>query len=197
MRPFPIFVAVFFCACTAPDKREKTPERTAGTIAQAGSDSVTPATVPAFSDPASSPGPGPSRDGEDGVAELRRLAATRQKILVDRLDVDSVSAGELVPHEATTPSAHGGEYHFGDSEWESTLTLSVQGNEVTGVLGYADWENETWVGKRVRFDGGKIIGASFSAPGWKGVFVRYQGRPGIVILRAATDRLSVQYGEKL
>lgn len=186
MRSFSIFIALFLCTCASPpDRGEKSPLSRTRATERAGSNSA-PSPAPASS----------SGDGE-GVTELQRLATTRQKILVDHLDVDSVDAGEFVPSQASTPSAYGGEYHFGDSEWESTLTLSVQGNEVSGVLGYADWENESWVGKEVRFDGGRIAGASFSAPGWKGVFVRYQGQPGIVILRAPTDRLSVQYGEKL
>jgi hypothetical protein len=183
MRRFPIFIFLFVCACASPpDKGEKSPSR--ATHADSGDRSpAAPPPVQAAS--------------ADGVAELRRRAATQQPIFVNTLDVDSVAAGEFVPDEAGTPSAYAGQYHFGGSEWESTLTLSVQGSTVTGVLGYAEWENETWVGKEVRFGGGTIAGASLSAPGWMGVFVRYQGQPGLVILRGPTEQLGGEFGTKL
>jgi hypothetical protein len=194
MRSSPIFFAVLLCACIeAPGKGERRPEdRT--TRPAASSD--TPAAVQSGSVPAFTSVHGSADDGADGVAELQRLIDTRRMIAMDRLDVDSVSAAEFAPNVASTPSVYGGEYHFGDSEWESELTLTVEGNTVTGELGYADWENETWVGKEVRFEGGTITGASFSAPGWKGVFVLYEGEPGVIILRAPTDRIGIQYGNK-
>jgi hypothetical protein len=62
-------------------------------------------------------------------------------IRLEHSDADEADAGEFEAGGPTPPSAYAGEYHFGDSEGESTLTLSVQGNAVTGTLGYADWEN--------------------------------------------------------
>jgi len=194
MRSSSIFVALLLCACNVGvDKEESGPKDRTPPSAAASDASRTgaAASIPAFTS-----GLGSANDGADGVAELQRLTDTHRMIAMDRLDVDSVSAAEFTPNVASTPSAYGGEYHFGDSEWESELTLTVEGNTITGELGYAEWENETWAGKEVRFGGGTITGASFTAPGWKGVFVLYNGEPGVIILRAPTDRIGIQYGNK-
>jgi hypothetical protein len=194
MRASPIYAFVLFCACApSPDAREKTSDRprskAESNVAGAGQNgsSLMPAWV----------GSSASDTSTDGAAELRRLTAARRQILIDHLDADSASASEFTTDPANNPSAYAGEYHFGDSEWESTLTLTVHGDAVSGRLGYADWEHETWVGKEVRLDGGRIADATLVAPGWKAVFVLWNGQPGIVILRAPTRQLGIQYGERL
>lgn len=194
MRASLICAFVLVCACApSPDAREKTSERPRS---QSGSNVA--ATVPGGSSLMPAWVGSTSADSSnDGVAELRRLTAAQRKILIDHVDVDSASASEFTTDPASNPSAYAGAYHFGDSEWESTLTLTVNGDAVSGRLGYADWEHETWVGKEVRFGGGRITGSSLVAPGWKAVFVLWNGQPGIVILRAPTDQLGVQYGERL
>jgi hypothetical protein len=202
MRPFPIFIAALFCACDAPPRvDEESLDAAAATPTQITSDLSTP-TVPADSvvapSPASSPGAGSSDAAGQGSAELRRLAAARQSIRVHggEEDVENFNASEFVADEMSPP-AYAGMYHFGDSEGESTLTLTVQGNTLAGTLQYSVWENETWVGKEVRLDDGRIAGARLIAPEWDGVFVRFRGQPGLVILRAPTDRLGVEFGNKL
>lgn len=194
MRSFPILVAVLFCACNVGVDKEASSPKDRATPPTA---SRPPATAPAGSVPAFSSGLRASDDGADGVAELRQLTAAHRMIAMDRVDEDSVSAAEFTPNVASAPSAYGGDYHFGDSEWESNLALTVEGTTITGVLSYGSFENEKWVGEEVRFEGGTINGASFSAPGWKGVFVLYNGERGVIILRNPTDQIGVQYGNKL
>lgn len=187
MRSFVILLAVLCSACT-PETAEK---RAAGAGADARNRPAgTPSTAQAGSSPAPSP---PTDSAADAAAELRRLVAARQVIVVDHGDTDP---GEYEAGGANPPSAYAGEYHFGDSEGESTLTLSVQGNAVTGTLGYADWENEDWVPKEVRFDNGRIERGKLTAPGWSGIFASYQGQPGLIILRSPAKLLQVEFGNR-
>lgn len=191
MRTFMILLAVLCCACT-PETAEK---RTAAVAADASDGSVR---TPSPAQVGSNPVPSPATDSAaDAAAELRRLAAARQLIHLEHSDAAEADAGEFKADGANPPLAYAGEYHFGDSEGESTLTLSVQGNAVTGTLGYADWENETWVGKEVRFDSGRIEHGKLTAPGWSGIFASYRGQPGLIILRAPTERLQIEFGERV
>jgi hypothetical protein len=188
---FVIVLALLSWACTA-DTAEK---RTSGAGADAPNGPVrTPSPVQAGSNPA----PSPSTDsGAGAAAELRRLAAARQMIHLEHSDAEEADAGEFEAGGAEPPLGYAGEYHFGDSESESTLTLSVQGNAVTGNFGYADWENERWVPKEVRFDSGRIERGKLTAPGWSGIFASYRGQPGLIILRAPTERLQIEFGERI
>ena len=200
MRRFPAVIAVVcFAACDslAENGWRNRPEGSGASAPGERQAATAPAVV--GREAAAAPlaaGPGPADPGDAAGAELRRLAAAGQTILVSGGSGEEVAAGEFVPDLVESPSAYAGGYHFGDSEWESTLELSVQGDSVSGVLGYADWENETWVGKELRLQGGRIDGARLVAPGWSGIFVRYEGRPGLVILRAPAQ-LGIEFGEKL
>jgi|GEM_PF-4941694 hypothetical protein len=187
MKTFVILLAVLCSACT-PESAEK---RAAG----AGADARNrPASTPSTAQAGSSPAPSSSTDSAaDAAAELRRLVAARQMIAIDHYDIDP---GEFEAGGANPPSAYAGEYHFGDSEGESTLTLSVRGNAVTGILGYADWENEDWVPKEVRLDSGRIERGKLTAPGWSGIFVSHQGQPGLIIIRSPAEFLQVEFGER-
>lgn len=135
-----------------------------------------------------------------GAAELRKLAAAQQTVLTWDYDEGGgegeVPASEFVA-DVNRPSAYAGSYHFGDSERESTLTITVQGEAVTGTLEYGGWENERWVTEVERLEGGTVEGARLSAPGWKGVFVRYRGKPGLVILRGPGPLDRAEFGGKL
>lgn len=124
-------------------------------------------------------------------------AAAQQPILVGA--GEEVPSGEFALDLRTGPSAYAGDYHFGDSESESTLTLTIRGGSVTGRLSYSTWDDAkgTFVGDEVRLEGGRIVGAVLMAPGWSGVFVRYSGRPGLVIFRAPDDVLKTEFGRKL
>lgn len=176
-----LIVAVFLSACGSEADEQK------------GVGGASAATADTASAPPPNAPAGPTRS-VDGLVVLRKLAAAQRPVLID--GHEEVPAAEFVPDEANAPSAYAGDYHFGDSEGESTLSLTVQGNSVTGRLAYAVWENETWVAQEVRLEGGAIEGATLTAPGWSGVFVRYQGQPGLVILRAPTDVLQVEFGDK-
>lgn len=190
MRTFVMLLAALCWACT--------PETTEKRTAAAGADAPSrPARTPSTVQVGDQPAPSPSTDSAaDAAAELRRLAAVRQMIHLEHSDAGEADAGEFEAGGPNPPLAYAGEYHFGDSEGESTLTLSVQGNAVTGTLGYADWENETWVPKEVRFDSGRIERGKLTAPGWSGIFASYRGQPGLIILRAPTERLQIEFGER-
>lgn len=188
MRTFLILLAFLCWACT-PETAEK---RTAA----AGADAPNrPVRTLSPTQAGSNPAPSPSTDSAaDAAAELRRLVAARQMI---RFQHDETDVSEFEVSEANPPSAYAGDYDFGDSEGESTLTLSMRGNAVTGTLGYADWENERWVPKEVRLDSGRIERGKLTAPGWSGIFVSYQGQPGLIILRAPTHLMEVEFGERV
>lgn len=53
-----------------------------------------------------------------------------------------------------------GSYHFGESEGESNLDILYSNNKFYARTEYADWENNTWVGKserlRLMYKNGKI-----------------------------------------
>jgi hypothetical protein len=115
-------------------------------------------------------------------------------IHVEHNEAEEADASEFEAAATNSPQAYAGTYHFGDSEWESALTLSVRGNAVTGTLGYSVWENETWAGRSVRLDSGRIERGKLTAPGWSGIFATYQGQPGLIILRAPTEHLKVEFG---
>jgi hypothetical protein len=194
MRLIPMIIAIgLLAACDeAPRSREQDASGSTVAAVRNDADSGTATALRGGENPAAAPAAG--APSADGAAELRRLAAAGKPILLPT--AEEVAAGEFVADTASSPSAYAGDYRFGDSEGESTLSLTVRGNAVTGGLGYASWENETWVGKEVRLDGGTIVGSTLTAPGWSGVFVRFRGRPGLVILKAP-DILSVEFGEKL
>jgi hypothetical protein len=190
MRQLAVFIAALFLFACASEADE---QKGAGDGSAAKADS--PRTADTASAPPPSPPAGPVRSGGvDGLVVLRKLAAAQRPVLID--GHEEVPAGEFVPDEANSPSAYAGDYHFGDSEGESTLSLTVQGNAVSGRLAYGVFKNEAWVAQEVRLEGGSIEGATLTAPGWSGVFVRYQGQPGLVILRAPTDVFGVEFGEK-
>lgn len=199
MKRFPVFVAALcLCACNpfGETGEPKGSDGSSASLARERRDTAAPVPVRDTRVP-------PVKSSRladtasEGELELRGLAAAGRSILVPGGSGEEVAPGEFVADLADSSSEYAGEYHFGDSEWESTLTLEVQGSAVSGALGYADWENDTWVGKELRLDGGRISGARLTAPGWSGVFVRYQGRPGLVILRAPGVISGVEYGEKL
>lgn len=197
MRLIPLLLAALVCACdTSSDAREAgadappaadaTPSTPGDSASAAPADSVPHAAVPGAV--------------TEGAAALLRLAAEGKTVRIDLIDGEDLDPREFTADSASDPSVFAGEYHFGDSEWESTLTLTVEGDAVTGELGYADpGEGSTpWIPRRTPLDGGKIRGAMLAAPGWEGVFVRHRGRRGIVILRAPTDRIApIEFGRKL
>jgi hypothetical protein len=188
MKTFVILLAVLCSACT-PESAEK---RAAG----AGADARNrPASTPSTAQAGSSPAPSSSTDSAaDAAAELRRLVAARQMIDVARTDTDP---GEFEAGGASLPLTHAGKYAFGESEGEAFLTLSVQGNAVTGTVEYGGRENERWVTKEVRFENGRIERGKLTAPGWSGIFVTHRGEPGIIILRSPTELLQAEYGQRV
>jgi hypothetical protein len=195
-----VFSTLLLCACGASEGGAERPQAATAGVARDTAGSDVPPAIAAGTDPApalaSAPGEQSSGVEGDGRAALRRLALARKPIGIDG-GLEEASASEFVADTAKTPSAYAGDYHFGESEGESTLTLTVKGNTVTGVLEYADWVNKRWVGRQLRLDGGRIDGSMLVAPGWSGVFVRYEGQPGLVILRAPTNLLRVELGVKL
>ncbi len=111
--------------------------------------------------------------------------------------VEEVPAGEFELYLEDRPAGYAGEYHFGDSEEESTLELTVAGDRVTGVLTYATFENDNWVPREVRLTGGRIVGAMLVAPEWSGVFVRLGRQRGLILFRNPTDWIRTEFGAKL
>jgi hypothetical protein len=197
---FPAFVAALcLCACNPLGEtgEPKGPDGSSANLSREHRDTAAPVRVQGDSGAPPVKSPRLADTASEGETELRRLAEAGQSILVPGGSGVEVAPGEFVADLADNPSEYAGRYHFGDSEGESTLTLEVQGSAVSGALGYADWENETWVGKELRLDGGRISGARLTAPEWSGVFVRYQGKPGLVILRAPEVISGVEYGRKL
>lgn len=196
-----IIAIVLLSACDLMNPRKQTPPD--GEAAAAARDSTGSAASAApqdvSDDSAAAPSAASAADTApaDGPAELRKLAAAGGQVLVDGNE-ERVPAGELVVDTADTPAAYAGDYHFGDSEWESTLSLEVRGNAVTGTLKYAVFQNETWVAREMRLAGAAISGATLTARGWSGVFARYGGKPGLVILRSPSDRITAaEFGDKV
>jgi hypothetical protein len=108
--------------------------------------------------------------------------------------------GEISPDEMTInleakPTLYAGEYHFGFSEGESSLTLAVKGSSVSGIFSYGvfDEKSSQFKPKRHRFQG-KIVGAMLVAPGWQGVFVKGRDRKGLVFFQAPTEYAHMQFG---
>ena len=108
--------------------------------------------------------------------------------------------GEIGPEEMTInleakPTLYTGEYHFGFSEGESSLTLAVKGSSVSGIFSYGvfDEKSSQFKPKRHRFQG-KIVGAMLVAPGWQGVFVKGRDRKGLVFFEAPTEYAKMQFG---
>lgn len=112
-----------------------------------------------------------------------------------------VEPGEFTIDLQPSAAAYAGTYHFGDSEEESDLELSVSGNRVTGRLTWGELvDDRAWVESEARLEGGRIEGAMLIAPGWSGVFVRWNGNDGeeggrgLIIFRAPQDRLKTEFG---
>jgi hypothetical protein len=123
-----------------------------------------------------------------------RPGAAQQPILV--------SGYQEVPSEEfelnlDRPSAYAGEYHFGDSEGESTLHLTVTGDRVSGRLTYAVWQNERFEPRAVPLREGRIVGAMLLAPEWSGVFVRLGRQKGLILFRNPTNFIRAEFGAKL
>lgn len=191
-----VIAAMFVCACNSPrhaGEHKSTDTQDAVTQHSSRSGVPNPGKHARDSAEAATVATATRSSAGDGRAELQELAARGRLV---GSGSEEVAAGGFVADVASTPSTYAGEYHFGDSEGESGLALKVQGSVVTGTLVYADWEKDTWVPKEVRFEGGRIEGVRLTAPGWKGVFVRYNGSPGLLILEAPTDMLGVEFGFK-
>ena len=53
------------------------------------------------------------------------------------------------------------------------------------------------MGKELSLGEIRIDGARLTAPGWSGVFARYEGRPGLLILSTPAEVISApEFGEK-
>jgi hypothetical protein len=135
------------------------------------------------------------------AARTPSAAAAQASIII--WGTEEVDAGEFAIDLQRDPSAYAGSYRFGDSEGEATFRLSVQGHRVTGRLTYAVWKNNTWELREVRLDEGRIEGAMLIAPGWSGVFVRWDGTDyerggrGLVLFRSLGQRLDGQFGYRM
>lgn len=147
-------------------------------------------------DSAAAPGNAPSI--VDGAAELRKLVAAGARIMVFETEEDA-AASEFTVDSAGTPATWAGDYDFGDSEWESVLSLRLEGNAITATLSYGVLANDTtWVTHEERIDGVTISGATLTAREWSGVFARRHGRPGLIIFRAPAggNIEPVEFGKK-
>lgn len=111
---------------------------------------------------------------------------------------EGIPASELTLDLESLPQAYAGTYHFGDSEWESTLKLTVRGSGVTGVLTYSVWNNaaNNWKQKTIRFTG-TITANLLIAKDWKGVFVRRGDRRGLLLIEAGRDQNVREFGYRM
>lgn len=123
-----------------------------------------------------------------------RPVNAQQPILVS--GYQEVPSGEF-ELDLDRPSAYTGDYHFGDSEGESTLRLTVTGDRVSGRLTYSVYRNRRFEPREVPLRNGRIVGAMLVGPEWSGVFVRRGRQKGLVLFRAPVDFIRVEFGAKL
>lgn len=100
---------------------------------------------------------------------------------------------------ASPPAKYSGHYHFGFSEGESDLHLLVKGTSVSGTLTY-DVYNEgksDFDHRKVVLKGGHIIGNMLVADGWYGIFAQYRDRRGLILFKAPTNMIGLEFGYRV
>jgi hypothetical protein len=107
-------------------------------------------------------------------------------------------ASEFSLYVEKNPARYAGDYHFGESEGESTLTLKVKGTAVTGTLTYGVWDERKkgWKSKKLTFKG-KIAGGMLIAGPWYGVFVQRGDARGLMFYAAPSDYVSGSFGYRM
>lgn len=122
--------------------------------------------------------------------------AARAQTFTDAMEEFSATVFAL--DVAASPSEYAGRYHFGESEWESELTLTVRGRSVTGVLTFGEWseKQQTWKTKKLRFTG-TIDGNMLVAGAWKGIFVRRGDRRGLLFMAAPDPHVAKEFGYRM
>lgn len=128
------------------------------------------------------------------VALLTACSVAGAQAIIDGED-EEVAAGDFTIDLATTPAAYAGRYHFGFSEGESDLVLTVRKGKVTGALSYGVWDTKAnnWKSKTLRFTG-TIDGNMLIAGSWKGLFVRRGDRRGLLLIASPYRDVAMNFG---
>ena len=99
--------------------------------------------------------------------------------------IDEYLASEYFLAVEGNPTAYGGVYSFGDSEWEWTLTIGIISGKVTAKYRYGRWANnaENWLKFTKTVGSALIDGFVFKGKSFGGVFVRHRttGELGLVL----------------
>ena len=129
------------------------------------------------------------------LAMLASEGATAQTFIDGE---DEIPASALTLDVESSPSRYAGEYHFGFSEGESTLKITVKGGSVTGTLTYGEWDERTngWKSRTLTFKG-RIVGGMLVADKWYGVFVRHGKTRGLVFHEAPSDHVDRSFGYRM
>jgi hypothetical protein len=126
------------------------------------------------------------------LAFAAAVPSTAQSIIDGFEDVD---ASAFTLDVASSASRYAGRYHFGESEGESDLVITVTKSGVKGELRYSDWDRKgkKWKSKKLTF-AGTIVGNMLIAGPWNGIFVRKGDQHGLILFGAPTDLVRRNYG---